>query len=99
MNNINKRRISYLVTIIILVTLFIVLKDYHWVGSTNTHTIMESIATTLAIMIGISALVRFHAKRDEVLFLWTRIERLSCDSKRVQSMSMDLRSALVASFR
>jgi len=70
MNSIKKKRISYLLTITILAILFVLFKDVPWIGSTNTHTIMESIATTLAIMIGISALVRFHAKRDEVLFLF-----------------------------
>ncbi|MDC0932719.1 MASE3 domain-containing protein [Arcobacteraceae bacterium] len=70
MSIVKKRNIYYLLTIITLSIFFIISRDIVWRGSTTLHTIMEVIATILAIIIGISSLVRFHAKRDEVLFLF-----------------------------
>ncbi|MCZ6620665.1 MAG: hypothetical protein O7C72_02015, partial [Deltaproteobacteria bacterium] len=36
-------------------------------GSTDIHTIMEVVATLLALMVGVSALVRFYTKRNNTL--------------------------------
>ncbi len=36
-------------------------------GSTDIHTIMEVVATLLALMVGVSALMRFYTKRNNTL--------------------------------
>ena len=43
-----------------------------WRGSTDLHTHMEAIATLLALVVGVMALVRFYAKKDNTfLFIGT----------------------------
>ena len=41
-----------------------VLRGSTWQGSTQLHTLMEAIATLLALMVGTMALVRFYAKKS-----------------------------------
>ncbi len=35
-----------------------------WQGSVHLHTLMESMATVLAIIVGVMALLRFYSKQD-----------------------------------
>ena len=48
------------------------LRGSTWRGSTDLHTHMEAIATLLALVVGVMALVRFYAKKDNTfLFIGT----------------------------
>ncbi|PKO46213.1 MAG: hypothetical protein CVU29_06675 [Betaproteobacteria bacterium HGW-Betaproteobacteria-22] len=42
----------------------ILLNDFHWVGSVHLHTVLESIATLLALLVGAMALIRYSAQQD-----------------------------------
>ena len=39
-------------------------RNLNWTGSANLHTIMEVVATLLAMTVGVMALVRFYSKRN-----------------------------------
>lgn len=46
------------------------LRGVDWRGSTELHTLMESVATVLAVVVGAMALVRFYSKQDSpILFI------------------------------
>ena len=59
----------YLVLTIVLVCFCAGFHDSTWKGSTTLHTIMEVIATLLALMVGLLALVRYYSFK-EVLYLY-----------------------------
>ena len=43
-----------------------------WVGSVQLHTLMETVATLLALMVGVMSLVRFYSKQNmTILFIGT----------------------------
>jgi diguanylate cyclase (GGDEF)-like protein/PAS domain S-box-containing protein len=65
-----KKEISFIVAIALLSILYIYSRDSQWVGSTELHTMMELVATILALMIGVLGLIRFYAKSDETIFLF-----------------------------
>jgi signal transduction histidine kinase len=71
-NRANKIRVvSYLLTAVVLFTIYILLEASTWAhGNTQLHTIMEAIATLLALVVGAVALVRYYARRQNmILFL------------------------------
>lgn len=62
-----KRRVfSYGVTGGGLFLANIVLRDSTWVGSDQLHTVMEVVATLLALLVGVLALLRFYSRQDSV---------------------------------
>jgi diguanylate cyclase (GGDEF)-like protein/PAS domain S-box-containing protein len=65
-----RKKFSFLVVSFGLIGLYAIFRGSQWQGSTNLHTMMEIVATVLALMIGISGLIRFYAKPDEKLFLF-----------------------------
>ncbi|MDD5717887.1 MAG: EAL domain-containing protein [Sulfuricurvum sp.] len=65
-----KKNISFVAVAVFLTTLYFLIRDSSWLGSAHLHTVMETIATMLALGIGIGGLTRFYAKPDEKLFLF-----------------------------
>lgn len=58
------RRNGYLIATIILLIGSYAVQDCHWDGSQPFHTLMESVATVLALMVGILALIRYFSQED-----------------------------------
>ncbi len=77
MNSKNKvqtqRRITiYAVLFIVLFLSYLLMRGSTWQGSVELHTIMETVATILALMVGIIAMVNFYAKKNNTfLFIGT----------------------------
>ncbi len=61
---IQQRVLTYWMTGIGLALSFVLLRGSAWQGSANLHTLMESIATVLAFIAGIMALVRYYSKKN-----------------------------------
>lgn len=70
MEEIQKRKWSFMTTALFLSSLYLIFRGSAWQGSMQLHTLMEVAATLLALSIGISGLIRFHAKPNETLFLF-----------------------------
>ena len=67
-----RRRLIYGATYVLLFVAFLFLRHSTWQGSTQLHTLMELAATLLALIVGILALMRFYAKKDNTfLFIGT----------------------------
>ena len=65
-----RRPTSYAVVALLLAGSSLVLKDIDWQGSAWLHTLMESLATLLAFVVGAMALVRYFSQRDsEFLYI------------------------------
>lgn len=55
---------------LLLLLLFYITRDVTWSGSKETHTLMELLATILALFVGILALIRYYTKKNNTfLFL------------------------------
>jgi diguanylate cyclase (GGDEF)-like protein/PAS domain S-box-containing protein len=65
-----RRQYSFVITAAILIPLYWFFRDSPWQSDAHVHTLMELAATLLALMIGISALIRYYAKPNETLFLF-----------------------------
>jgi PAS domain S-box-containing protein len=62
------RRIIVYVNIAAGLTLaYVALRGVNWHGSSELHTVMETVATLLALMVGSLALVRYYSKKDITL--------------------------------
>ena len=67
-----KRILSYVILFIALFLGYLLLRDSTWQGSKQLHTLMELMASTLALFVGAMALVRFYSKKDNTfLFIGT----------------------------
>ncbi|MES2626033.1 MAG: ATP-binding protein [Pseudomonadota bacterium] len=64
-----RRQGVYLATAVTLIILFIASRDMQWSGSTQLHTLMEVVATLLALMTGCLSLMRFYSKQDKTFLL------------------------------
>jgi hypothetical protein len=62
-------RWGFVVAFIVLAMLFVAVRSSSWQGSKDIHTLMETTSTLLAGVVGILALLRFHARRDIVALL------------------------------
>jgi PAS domain S-box-containing protein len=60
----NRRSATYAALFVALFLGFILLRNSTWMGSTQLHTIMELIATTLALFVGAVALVRYYTRKN-----------------------------------
>ena len=58
------RMATYWVTGLGLMVFFAALQGHDWRGSVGLHTLMETLATVLAGIVGAMALVRFYSKKD-----------------------------------
>lgn len=61
-----RRVFAYCVTGIGLVLANMVMRDSTWVGSDQLHTVMEVVATLLALLVGVLALLRYYSRKDSV---------------------------------
>ena len=63
---------SYILLAVALFLGFVILRDSAWQGTKQLHTLMEVVATFLAMFVGVMALVRFYSKKNNTfLFLGT----------------------------
>ena len=60
---------AYWLTGLGLTVVFTVLHGHQWPGSVGLHTLMETLATLLAAIVGAMALVRFYSKKDNTFLL------------------------------
>ncbi len=63
------RRVTYYVVGIGLTLCYFLLRGMTWQGSPYLHTLMESLATVLAVMVGVMALARFYSRRNNTYLL------------------------------
>ncbi|MCH8814996.1 MAG: GHKL domain-containing protein [Chloroflexi bacterium] len=71
-NQAQSRLAVYAAVFVILFVGYFLLRGTDWQGSTQLHTLMETVASTLALFVGVTALVRFVTKRDNMfLFIGT----------------------------
>ncbi|MHA2230975.1 MAG: ATP-binding protein [Candidatus Hodarchaeales archaeon] len=69
-DNERNRAISFAAFFIVLFAVYFLCRALDWEGSTELHTIMEVIATLLALFVGIVALARYYSKKDNtILFI------------------------------
>jgi PAS domain S-box-containing protein len=69
---VRKRRIIHGATVALLCVGYLLLMRCKWQGSAQLHTLMELAATLLALVVGVLALVRFYARKDNAfLFIGT----------------------------
>ena len=55
-----------------LLLVYVLLRTMTWQGNTQLHTLMEVVATLLALFVGIVALVRFYTRQNNTfLFIGT----------------------------
>ena len=64
-----RRVLSYWIVGVGLLIGYAMLRGSSWQGSTQLHTLMESLATLLALMAGTMALVSFYSKKNNTLLL------------------------------
>src|SRR3990167_7612896 len=69
---VTERKRVYLGTAVVLFLGYFLLRDPSWRGSRELHTLMETIATVLALNVSILAMVRFYSKKDNT-FLFVGI--------------------------
>jgi PAS domain S-box-containing protein len=67
-----KRGATYWTVGLGLIAAAVLLRDSSWRGSVGLHTLMETVATLLAAIVGVMALVRFYSKKNNtILFIAT----------------------------
>ena len=68
----NRRVLTYLGFALALFLGYLFIRNSVWLGSTQLHTVMEAVATLLALFVGLMAIVRFYTKKTSVfLFIGT----------------------------
>ena len=66
------RVVSYVVIAILLMVGYVFFRGVTWQGSTQLHTLMETVATFLALIVGIMLLVRYYSQKSNMfLFIGT----------------------------
>ncbi|MCH8814442.1 MAG: hypothetical protein IH957_04990 [Chloroflexi bacterium] len=65
----HKRIFVYAALIVALALGFLLVHDSAWLGSTQLHTLMEAMASLLALFVGVMALVRFYSKKNNTFLL------------------------------
>jgi hypothetical protein len=64
--------VVYWVTVAVVLTCSVALDGVRWMGTAELHTVMEAIATVLALVVGVLALVRFYSHKNiPLLFVGT----------------------------
>ena len=67
-----RRQFAYAAMFAVLFFAYLYLRDSTWQGSGQLHTLMETVATVLALAVGSLALVRYYSKKDNTfLFIGT----------------------------
>ncbi len=62
-----RRIIAYVIIAAGLTLAYAALRGTNWHGGSELHTVMETVATLLALMVGSLALVRYYSKKDVTL--------------------------------
>lgn len=68
LTRLQKRRSAYAAIAMLLILGRLLLARSGWQGSVNSHVLMESVAATLALFVGVLALVRFYTKQKSTYF-------------------------------
>ncbi len=67
-----RRRFAYVAMVAALFFAYLYLRDSTWLGNSQLHTLMETVATVLSLAVGSLALVRYYSKKDNTfLFIGT----------------------------
>ncbi|MDA3945184.1 MAG: EAL domain-containing protein [Helicobacteraceae bacterium] len=64
-----KRKYIFIFVTILLLLAYPLLRSIEWHGNTTLHTLMETIATLLAMFVGILSLIHYHTNKSNQLFL------------------------------
>ena len=64
-----RRRMMAYVAVGVVIAIIPIQHDIAWRSSAEFHTVMESVATLLALIVGAMAMVRYYAKKDFTIFL------------------------------
>ena len=67
-----RRQLSYYLASIGFGVVLLLGHTSGWVGSAELHTIMEVIATLLAVIVGLMALVRYYVKKESLFCSWVQ---------------------------
>ncbi len=70
--NVRRRMTTYWIVGLGLIFGYVATRGSTWIGGAPLHTVMESVSTLLALIVGTMALVRFYAKKNNTfLFIGT----------------------------
>ncbi|MDP6513570.1 MAG: GAF domain-containing protein [SAR202 cluster bacterium] len=64
-----RRILALLVVAAVLLAAYPVARVVEWAGDTQAHTIVETVSTLLALMVGVIALVRYHSHQNTAFLL------------------------------
>jgi PAS domain S-box-containing protein len=64
-----ERKLKYVALSLLLLVLFFAFRFSDWMGSRTLHTVMEVLATFLAFIVGVLALLRYYSKKDNMFLL------------------------------
>lgn len=64
-----RRILALIVVAIVLLAAFPILRMVAWSGDTQVHTIVETVSTLSAFMVGVIALMRHHSRKDTAFLL------------------------------
>lgn len=65
-----RRRIATYCSVgLALIVSYFLMRGSDWQGSLDLHTIMEAVATVMALMVGLMALARFYSRRDGTILI------------------------------
>ncbi len=65
-----KKVFFYIVTAILPILLYPLLRGFEWQGSTTLHTVMETVATLLALFVGTLSLIHYYTNKKDQLYLF-----------------------------
>lgn len=65
----NRRHRDYLLFGLLLTILAIAMSKFQWVSSTSVHTLMEGMATLLALFVGVMAMIRYYSHAENKYLL------------------------------
>ncbi len=66
---IHRRALAYAVVAALLLVCFLALRPLRWQGSAELHTLMEAVATILALVVGAMGLVHYYSSRACIFLL------------------------------
>lgn len=64
--HVNRRVLVYVGISALLIVCYYLLRGFNWLGSSELHTLMETVASILALFVGILALARFYSKKNSI---------------------------------
>lgn len=68
-HSVHRRMAAYLITALSLCFLYTMSRESNWQGSSELHTLTEVFAATLALLVGVMALVRFYSMKDNTILI------------------------------